>query len=191
MKFLEKYKAIFTKSNDSVIRTFKAEIVLKNDSYPFFCIANTVPYGLKAKVENEPNRLYDYGVLVPVTRSNWASPLVIVNKGDGSIRLCVDCKRTVNKFVEMEHSAIPRIDDILASMAGWKVFTKLDLTGAYLQVAVSERYRELLTINTHVGLFQFTRLVFGLKTAPQIFCSIIGCIRFYEILKMFKFILMI
>lgn len=37
---------------------------------------------------------------------------------------------------------------------------------------ISERSRELLTVNTHIGLFQFTRLVFGLKTAPQIFCSI-------------------
>lgn len=112
------------------------------------------------------------GVLVPVTRSSWASPLVIVNKSDGSVRLCVNCKRTINKFVISEHIPIPRMDDIFANIVGWNVFCKIDLMGAYLQVEVSERSRELLTINTHIGLFQYTRLIFGLKTAPQIFNGI-------------------
>lgn len=58
-------------------------------------------------------------------------------------------------------------------MAGWRKFCKLDLMGAYLQVEVGENSRELLTINTHVGLFQYKRLIFELKTAPQIFNGII------------------
>lgn len=49
---------------------------------------------------------------------------------------------------------------------------KLNLTEAYLQVEVAETSRELLTINTHRGLFQFTCLPFGVKTAPAIFQQI-------------------
>lgn len=168
-----RYKDIFKKpSNSDVIKGFKAEIALKEDAYPIFCKASVVPYGLRSKVEEEIKRLCTEGVLVPVTRSRWASTLVVVNKPNGTIRLCVNCKRTINKFVVSEHIPIPRIDDIFANMAGWKVFCKIDLMGAYLQVEVSERSRELLTINTHIGLFQYTRLIFGLKTAPQIFNGI-------------------
>ena len=64
----------------------------------FFVKSTPVPYGLRSKVEREIQRLCHEGVLVTVTRSNWASPIVIVNKWDGSIRLCVNCERIVNKF---------------------------------------------------------------------------------------------
>lgn len=169
----EKYNNLFSKINNSTIKDYVAKIVLKENSYPIFAKAYTVPFGLRDKVEAEIDKMCDDGVLIPVNRSKWASPIVIVNKGDGSIRLCVDCRRTVNRFIENEHYVIPRVDDILASLAGWNYFCKLDLTGAYLQVKVSDRSREILTINTHKGLYQYTRLVYGLKTAPQIFSKII------------------
>lgn len=169
----EKFNTLFSKLNTSTINHYEAEIVLKEESYPVFAKAYSVPFGLRDKVEKEIDKMCKEGVLVPVNRSKWASPIVIVNKGDGSIRICVDCRRTVNRFVENEHYVIPRVDDILANLSGWKYFCKLDLTGAYLQVKLSERSRELLTINTHKGLYQYTRLVYGLKTAPQIFSKIV------------------
>lgn len=174
----EKYSQLFSKSNNSTIRDYTAEIYLTDEAYPIFSKPYPVPYGLRKKVEDELEKMCKEGVLVPVSRSRWASPIVIANKGDGSIRICVDCRRTVNRFVEMEHYVIPRVDDILASLSGWNIFCKLDLTGAYLQVGVTERSREILTINTHRGLYQYTRLIYGLKTAPQLFSNIM-----YEILK--------
>ena len=57
---------------------------------------------------------------MPVTRSKWATPLFIVTKGNGSIRLCVNCERTINKYVESEH--IPGIDDIFTNMSGCHKF---------------------------------------------------------------------
>ena len=48
-------------------------------------------------------------------------------------------------------------------------FTKLDLSQAYQQLLLSPRSRELLTINTHKGLFQPTRLQFGVNSASEIF----------------------
>ncbi|KAI8117697.1 hypothetical protein CVS40_10440 [Lucilia cuprina] len=117
---------------------------------PIFAKAHQVPFGLRTKVEAELDKMCEEGVLVPVNRS-----------------------KTVNRFVENEHYVLPRVDDILASLSGWNYFCKLDLTGAYLQVKVSDRSREILTINTHKGLYQYTRLVYGLKTAPQIFSKIV------------------
>ncbi|CAH8528184.1 unnamed protein product [Schistosoma rodhaini] len=59
---------------------------------------------------------------------------------------------------------------------GGKYFAKLDLADAYLQVEVAEESRELLTINTHRGLFQYNRLPFGVKTAPSIFQQLMDTI---------------
>ncbi|CAH8596854.1 unnamed protein product [Schistosoma turkestanicum] len=59
---------------------------------------------------------------------------------------------------------------------GGKFFAKLDLADAYLQVEVDEASKELLTINTHRGLFQYNRLPFGVKTAPSIFQQLMDTI---------------
>ncbi|CAH8666328.1 unnamed protein product [Schistosoma bovis] len=59
---------------------------------------------------------------------------------------------------------------------GGKFFAKLDLADAYLQVEVAEDSKELLTINTHRGLFQYNRLPFGVKTAPSIFQQLMDII---------------
>lgn len=49
------------------------------------------------------------------------------------------------------------------------MFSHLDLSDAFLQIEVDEDSKQLLVINTHVGLFQDNRLSFGIKTSPTIF----------------------
>ena len=56
----------------------------------------------------------------------------------------------------------------------WRYFfSTIDLADAYLQIMVDEKSKELLTINTHKGLYQYNRLCFGIKSAPGIFQQII------------------
>lgn len=149
----------------------EVELVLEKDAPKIFSKAYTVPFGLRDTVEKELRRLADIGIIIPVKQSNYASPIVIVKKPNKSIRICVDCKRTINKYIVMDHYPLPLIEDILAELYDCKIFCVLDLTGAYQQLRVSERSQEFLTINTHIGLFRFTRLVFGIKNAPAIFQS--------------------
>ena len=61
------------------------------------------------------------------------------------------------------------MEELFTSLSGGKKFTKLDLSHAYLQLELEEQSRELVTINTHKGLFQYTRLHFGVSVAPAIF----------------------
>lgn len=166
-----KFKKVFSNDMFQPIKDFEAEIILKPDAPPIFCKPYSVPFGLREKVEEELDRLVKEGILIPIKHSNRASPIIVVKKTNGSIRICVDCKKTINRYVETEQYPLPVIEDILADLAECKIFCVLDLTGAYQQLAVSKRSQEYLTINTHKGLFKFTRLVFGVAPAPAIFQS--------------------
>ena len=90
-------------------------------------------------------------------------------KQDGSIRLCGDYKVTVNRAAKVDKYPLPRIDELFASLEGGRSFTKLDLAQAYQQVPLDVDSKKLTTINTPKGLYQYTRLPFGISSAPSIF----------------------
>lgn len=165
------FSTVFASIAVGTIRHFKAKLNLIDEAKPIFFKPYTVPYGLREAVENEIKRLCSLGIIYPVRHSAWASPVVIVNKPDGSIRMCVDCKVTINKYLLTDHYPLPRMDDILASLANAKYFCVLDLREAYAQMEVAEEAQEFLTINTHMGLFRYKRLIFGVSCAPTIFQS--------------------
>ena len=91
-----------------------------------------------------------------------------VPKKDGSVRLCGDYKVTVNPELQAEQYPLPCIKDIFADLAGRQKFSKIDLRQAYHQLEMEEDSRKYLTINTHMELFQYNRLVFGITSAPDI-----------------------
>jgi hypothetical protein len=107
--------------------------------------------------------------LRPVQFSDWATPIVPVRKSDGGVQICGDYKITFNRAAKLERYPIPRIEELFASLSGGKTFSKLDLSHAYLQVPLDEQSQKYVTINTHKGLFKYTRLPFGIASAPSIF----------------------
>ena len=104
--------------------------------------------------------------------------IVPVIKKDGSVRLCGDYKVTVNQASETESYPLPKIDDILASLAGGTLFSKLDLAHAYQQIVLDDESKKVVTINTHIvkGLYQVNRLPFGVASAPSMFQRIMESI---------------
>ena len=82
--------------------------------------------------------------------------------------MCGDFKVSVNPVLLAEQYPLPPIEDIFANLAGGKHFSKLDLRQAYHQLEVTEESKKYLTINTHKGLFQYNRLVFGITSSPAI-----------------------
>ena len=140
-----------------------------NDAIPKFFKAISVPYAMKDKVGEELVRLKEAGVIEEVSNSEWATPIVPILKKDGSVRICGDYKITLNKVCKLDSYPIPRIDDLYANLAGGKMFTTLDLSNAYLQMPLSNESKPYTTINTHLGLFQYNSLCFGIASAPAIF----------------------
>lgn len=68
----------------------------------------------------------EVGILCKVSSSDWAAPIVPVAKKDGQLRLCEDYKVKVNQALEAEQYPLAKPEDLLASLAGGKKFTKLD-----------------------------------------------------------------
>ncbi len=128
-----------------------------------------MPYALKERVGTELDRLQASGVIEPVTFSRWAAPIVPVVKSSGEIRICGDFKTTVNPVATPDKYPLPRVDELFTAMSGGSYFTKLDLSHAYQQLVLDDDSQELVTINTHKGLYRFTRLPFGVSAAPSIF----------------------
>ncbi|XP_064400577.1 uncharacterized protein K02A2.6-like [Halichondria panicea] len=142
---------------------------MEAEETPKFFKARTVPYSMRAKLEKELDQLQSLGVIKPVQFSEWATPVVPVNKDDGRVRLCGDYKVTLNRSCKVDKYPLPRIEDLFASLSGRKKFTKLDLKHAYQQIELDEESKPLTTINTHKGLFQYDCLPFGVSSAPSIF----------------------
>ena len=92
-----------------------------------------------------------------------------VVKKDGSVRICGDYRLTVNHAAKPDTCPLPRVDDIFASLSGGKTFSKLELANAYHQVPLEQQSKQLVTINTHKGLYCYNRLPFGISAAPSIF----------------------
>ena len=114
-------------------------------------------------------RLEVSGILKRVTHSEWAAPIVSVPKKDGRVRVCGDYKVTVNPSLDIDQYPLPKAEDLFATLANGKAFTKLDLSQAYQQMLLTEQSAKFTTINTHLGLFEYTRLPFGIASAPAIF----------------------
>ena len=107
---------------------------------------------------------------------DWATPIEPLLKPDGSVRVCGDYKVTTDPVLEVSEHPIPTDDDTYHPVTGGEKVTKLDLSSAYQQVLLEEESRQYVTINTHLGLFRYTHLPFGVASSPAIFQKILDSI---------------
>ncbi|XP_055589902.1 uncharacterized protein K02A2.6-like [Uranotaenia lowii] len=148
-------------------------LVLKGDPKPVFRPKRPVAYSMESVVEEELHRLEKLGIIKQVDFSDWAAPIVAVRKPNGTVRICADFSTGLNSVLEPNHYPLPLPDDIFARMVGCRIFSHIDLSDAYLQVPVDEASQQLLTINTHKGLFRYTRLSPGIRSAPGAFQQLV------------------
>jgi hypothetical protein len=106
--------------------------------------------------------------IVRRSSSCWASPLHMVKKADGSWQPCGDFRR-LNLITEPDKYPLPRMDDLAASLSGCRVFSKLDLKQGYHQIPMRAADIKKTAIITPFGLFEYTRMPFGLRNSGQTF----------------------
>ncbi|XP_024136818.1 uncharacterized protein LOC112151925 [Oryzias melastigma] len=126
-----------------------------------------VPQRLVGQLNDEVKKMLELGVIEP-SNSEWCSPVVIVSKKDGSLRICIDFRK-LNAISEFDAYPMPRVDDLLERIGAAKYITTLDLCKGYWQVPLTNTCRQYTAFKTPAGLFQFTVMPFGLHGAPATF----------------------
>ena len=100
-------------------------------------------------------------------------PLVVVQKKDGGVRLCVDYRcvdyRQLNKVSTFDAYPMPRVSDVINCLGQKSFITTLDLNRGYWQVPMDPASRQKTAFSSPLGLFQFTVMPFGLCGAPATF----------------------
>ena len=147
--------------------THGVEHHLITEGWPFTAKFRRLDNTKLATAKEEFHRLEQEGI-IRRSNSDWASPLHMVQKADGSWRPCGNYRR-LNLLTEADCYPLPNMADITSSLAGASVFSKLDLKKGYHQIPVHPTHIKKTAIITPFGLFEFVRLPFGLKNAGMTF----------------------
>src|ERR1051325_10896018 len=118
-------------------------------------------------IKNEIKKMEKAGV-IRKSYSPWSSPVVIVEKKDGSKRFCVDYRK-INQITIPDAHPLPRIDDILEQFETAKWFTSIDLASGYWQIAMEEQDIQKTAFTCGYGLYEFEVMPFGLTNVPATF----------------------
>ena len=156
--------------NDSIIG-YKAKIPIYSTCQLPFHKARPIAYGLEKDVKNRLDEMVAKGIIQKVDSAANASPIVVVKKKSGGVRICGDYKVSLNRHIQQVPTQNLNINDLLQKIGGMTLFSRIDLEGAYLQIALDEESKPLTTINTPYGLYQYERLPYGIACSPGLFKS--------------------
>ncbi|UYV84803.1 K02A2.6-like, partial [Cordylochernes scorpioides] len=151
------------------------EIKLKEEAKPYSIYTpRRVPIPLMKELQMELERMTSNGVIEKVEGSSeWCSPMVLVAKPSGKLRICVDLS-ILNQNILREIHPIPVVEHTLAQLKGADLFTKLDADSGFWQIPLSSESSALTTFITPFGRFRFRRLPFCISSAPVIFQKRMG-----------------
>jgi hypothetical protein len=131
------------------------------------------------ELKKQLKKLLEQGFVRP-SASPWSSPVLFVEKKDGTKRMCIDY-RTLNSMTIKNKYALPRIEDLLDRLKKAKFFSKIDLRSGYNQMKIREQDIPKMTFATRYGLYEFVVVSFGLTNAPAYFMNLINKVFMEEL----------
>ncbi|XP_038065755.1 uncharacterized protein K02A2.6-like [Patiria miniata] len=167
-EMLKSHEQVFDDSSLGHLQGFKAKLYPVDDA-PKFYKAAPVAYAARQKIDKSLDEMLEQGEIEAVKFADYACPIVVAPKPNGQICICGNYKLTANKVLRLEQYPLSTLEDMMQDLQGGKKFSKNDLSHAYHQIELDEDARKYTTINTHRGLYQYTRVPFGLASAPALF----------------------
>ena len=134
------------------------------------------PYRINPLMQKKVDAVLDQYLaagLIQHSTSPWASPLVVIPKKDGSVRITVNYKR-LNALVDLDGQPLPRVDGILDSLYTGKVFSIFDLNSAFHQIVCDDETVPLTAFCTPTQLFEWLRMPQGANASPSWFVKVIN-----------------
>ena len=164
-EIVDRYKSLF--KGIGKLKDFQLKIPNDSSIEPVCQTVRRVPYHLRDKLSQKLKELEKLDIIEKtIGPTHWVSPVIVVPKSDGDIRLCVDMRRA-NLAVRREKHPIPTIEELLQEMNQSKIFSKLDVKWAYHKIELNPESRDITTFATHEGLFRYKKLMFGVSCAPE------------------------
>jgi hypothetical protein len=137
------------------LKGFQVRLHVEDSVQPIAQPPGRVPFHVRKKLEEQLLNDEKLGVIEKTEGPTpWVSPVVVVPKKEGKIRVCVDM-RQVNKSIKRERHITPTINEVINDLNGAKIFSKLDLNQGYNQLELAPESRYLTTFSTHLGLRRF------------------------------------
>lgn len=160
------------------------EIKLKNNDV-FYFQPRRLSYFEKNELQKIIDQLLENKIIRP-SNSEYSSPIVLVKKKTGELRLCIDY-RELNKRTCKDRYPIPLIDDHLDSLRGNRYFSSIDLKDGFHHIEVAESSRKYTSFTCPLGQFEYCRMPFGLCNGPGKFQRYVNNI-FSELIRAGKVI---
>ncbi|MCO5596986.1 hypothetical protein L7F22_051058 [Adiantum nelumboides] len=134
-------------------------------------------------VQEELEKLIECGFIYPIEHSEWVSPIVIVPKKNGKLRVCVDLKK-VNAATRRDHYPLPYLEHVLERVVGKEAYSFLDGYSGYNQIIIALENQAKTTFIIEFGMFAFRVMAFVLTNVPATFQRLINT-AFKEYLRDF------
>ena len=138
---------------------------------PVYLPHRIIPRQIQGEVCECLNTWLCQGIIQP-SNSPYAFQVVLVRKKTGEICICVDFRK-LNSVTIRDAFPLPHIDEALQVVHNCNVFTSFDLAQGYLQLAMAEEDIKKTAFRAgSSGLYEFTRIPFGLSNARSSFCRL-------------------
>lgn len=171
---IENYRPDKTRETD-----VKMTIILK-DEEPVYQKARRLSQTERDVVNAQIDEWERQGIVRP-SASDFASPVVLVRKKDGTHRLCVDY-RMLNKKIIKDRYPLPLIEDQLDRLQNARVFSTLDLKNGFFHVHIDDASIRYTSFVVPDGQYEFLRVPFGLCNSPSVFQRFVNEV-FRDLLK--------